>query len=184
MVLRRIYMPPPATTRPVTQVLHLDDPVAEDVYNLRVAPARDPPSLRPVQVDVAVQPRGGPVAVYEPEKRLEADVGVVLLVAESEGRGVGDEDARPRASEEPAAQDPGRERPGPEAHLALRVLVRAAGVQARAGEPGEHEAAGFAVCLYDPAVERGAALRVLRAFGPRVVVAQDVVDRDAEEGHD
>lgn len=36
--------------------LHLQDAVSEDVYDLRLAPVRDPLALRPVQVDVPVQP--------------------------------------------------------------------------------------------------------------------------------
>jgi hypothetical protein len=48
------------------------------------------------------------VAVYEPEEGPEADVGLVLAVAEAEGRAVGDEDLRRWASDEAAAQDPRR----------------------------------------------------------------------------
>src|SRR5918994_2554231 len=184
MVLREIYNQPLPTTRPPRKVLHLDDPVPEDVYDLGSAPVRDPLLVGSVQVLVPVQPQGGLVAVYEVQERLEADVGLVLGVAEAEGRGVGDEDLRSLSPGEPATQDPHRERPGPEAHLALRVLVGAAGVETRAGEPGNHDPAGFAFYIHDPAVERGAAFGVLGGVGVGVVVAQDVVDRDAEEGDD
>src|SRR3712207_7012746 len=84
LVTRKIYIPPLVTTRPLTRVLYLDDPVSEHVHDLRLAPSRDPPSFGPVQVHVPVQPQAGLVAVYEPQERLEADVSVVLVVAEAE----------------------------------------------------------------------------------------------------
>src|SRR5215204_6459621 len=147
MILRRIYIPLLRTTRPQAKVLHLDDPVSEDVHDLGLTPAHHPLALRPVEMDVSVQPQGGLVAVYEPEEGLEAYVGLILGVAEAERRGVGDEYARYRTSGEPAPQDAGRERLGPAAHLALRVLVRAARVQSGAGEPGKNHSVRF----YDPA---------------------------------
>src|ERR671916_182271 len=58
--------------------LDLQDAVPEDVQDLRLAPAGDPAPLGPVQVDVAVQPERGLVAVYETEERLEACVSLVL----------------------------------------------------------------------------------------------------------
>src|SRR5215218_1027849 len=166
MFLRGIYNQPSPTTRPPANVLYLDDPVPEHVDDLGLTPAHYPLALRPVKMDVSVQPQGGLVAVYEPEEGLEAYVGLILGVAEAERRGVGDEYARYRTSGEPAPQDAGRERLGPAAHLALRILVRAARVQARAGEPGEK----YSVGSYDPAVEWRAARRVFRPVGRGVVV--------------
>src|SRR5918994_7511605 len=150
MVFRGIYNQPPRTTRPPANASHLDDPVPEDVDDLGLTPAHYPLALRPVEVNVPVQPQVGLVAVYEPEEGLEAYVGLILGVAEAERRGVGDEYARCRTSGEPAPQDAGRERLGPAAHLALRVLVRAARVQARAGEPSEDD---FACYVHDPTIE-------------------------------
>src|SRR5215208_6710984 len=180
MFLRGIYNQPSPTTRPPANVLYLDDPVPEHVDDLGLTPAHYPLAFRPVEMDVSVQPQGGLVAVYEPEEGLEAYVGLVLGVAEAERRGVGDEYTRCRPSGEPAPQDAGRERPGPAAHLALRVLVRAARVQSGAGEPGKNHSVRF----YDPAVERRATRGVFRAVGGGVVVAENVVDRHAEEGDD
>src|SRR5919107_4003405 len=180
MVLRGIYNQPPRTTRTPAKVSHFDDPVPEHVDYLGLTPAHYPLALRPVEVNVPVQPQGGLVAVYKPEEGLEAYVGLVLGVAEAERRGVGDEYARCRTSGEHAPQDAGRERPGPAAHLALRVLVRAARVQSGAGEPGENHSGGF----YDPAVEWRAARRVFRPVGRGVVVAENVIDGHAEEGDD
>src|SRR5919202_543759 len=108
MILREIYNPPRASTSQSTEFLQLQDPVPEDVDDLGLAPARDPLHLRAVEVHVPVHPQGRLVAVYEPEERLEAYVGEVLLVAYAEGRGVGDEDLRRRASDEAAAHDPRR----------------------------------------------------------------------------
>src|ERR687885_2591362 len=103
MFLREIYNPPcPAASR-FAEVLELQDPVPEDVYDLGIAPARDPVHLRSVEVHVPVQPQGGLVVVYEPQKRLETHVRGILTVAEAEGRGVGDEDLRVRPPGEPAA---------------------------------------------------------------------------------
>src|SRR5918998_5342618 len=117
--LRRIYNPPPRTTRRLAEVLQLQDPVPEDVYDLGLSSVRDPLSFRPMEVHVPVQPQGGLVAVYEPQERLEAHVGGVVAVAEPEGRGMGDEDLRRRASDEVAGHDPRGQRPCPAAHLAL-----------------------------------------------------------------
>src|SRR5918999_5135792 len=113
--LRRIYNPPPRTTRRLAEVLQLQDPVPEDVYDLGLSSVRDPLSFRPVEVHVPVHPQGRLVAVHEPQERLEAHVRGVLAVAESEGRGVGDEDLRYRASDEAAAHYPRRQRPRPAA---------------------------------------------------------------------
>jgi thiol-disulfide isomerase/thioredoxin len=63
--------------------LDLQDAVSEDVQDLRPAPVRDPTHFGPVQVDVAVQPEKGLVAVYQIEERLEAYVRLILGVAES-----------------------------------------------------------------------------------------------------
>jgi hypothetical protein len=107
---------PEVTTRPPTEVLHIDDSVSEDVHDFCLASTHNPLALRPVEMDVPVQPQGGLVTVYEAQERREADVGWVLVVAEPEGRGVADKDARFRPSGEFAAQDARRERPGPAAH--------------------------------------------------------------------
>src|SRR3712207_1047667 len=94
MVLREIYNPPCPVASQGADVLQLQDLVPEDVYDLGLASMRHPLPLRPVEVHVPVQPQGGLVAVYEPEEGPEADVGLVLAVAEAEGRGVGDEIGR------------------------------------------------------------------------------------------
>ena len=65
------------------------------------------------------------MAVYEVQERLEADVSLVLGVAEAEGRGVGVEYTRCRTSGERAPQDAGRKRPGP-AHERENKLRRLA----------------------------------------------------------
>jgi hypothetical protein len=55
----RIYIPPLVTTRPPTEVLHIDDSVSEDVHDFCLASTHDPLALRPVEMDVPVQPQGG-----------------------------------------------------------------------------------------------------------------------------
>src|SRR5215210_5158044 len=157
--------------------LHFQEQVSEGVYDLGLSSVRDPLSFRSVQVHVPVQPQGGFVAVYEPQKRLEAYMGGILAVAEAEGRGVADEDLRRRPAGELAGQNPGRERQGPSAHLALGVLVRASGVQAGPRESRDYDT----VRVHDPAVERRAPLRTLGAVGRGVVVAEHVVEGHTEE---
>src|SRR4028119_2239654 len=180
----------PTTGRPGQQVprnpkaLHLQNTVAEHVDDLRIAPVWDPLLVRAVKVDVPVQPQRRPVAVDQAQEGLETDVGPVLPVPEAEGRRVGDKNPRRRTPEEASAPDPGRQPPRPAAHLAPRVLVRTAGVHRRAGEPGERHALLASSHLYHPAVQGYAAAWVLRTVGGGVVVAQDVVDRGAEEGYD
>ncbi len=160
-----------------------EDLVPEHVEHLGVSSRDYALLVRTVEVDVPVQPQLRPVTVHHPDEGLEPDVGVVFRVPETEWRRVGDEDAGFLPPEETAPSYPGGEGARPAAHLALRVLVGAAGVQARPGEPSQQDAIALLILhLHDPAVQRRASAGVLGAGGIWVVVAEDVVDGDAEEG--
>ena len=112
--------------------------MAVDVDDLGVSFLSDPLLIRPIEMHVPVQPQGRMVPVDEVEERFEAYVGHILLVPETERRGVGGEDTWLRTADEapvtaatrpssgpgmPAPQDAGRERPRPAAHLTLGILV-------------------------------------------------------------
>jgi hypothetical protein len=161
---------------------NVEDSVSVDVDDLGVSLLPDPLLIRPIKVNVSVQPQGWLVPVDEVHKRLEAYVCHILLVPKAERGGVGREDPGPGTADEAPATDSDRERPRPAAHVALGVLVGATGVKSRPGEPREHRTTAFH--LHDPAVERRAATGVLGAFGTRIVVSEHVVDGDAEEGDD
>lgn len=156
--------------------------MAVDVDDLGVSLLSDPFLIRPIKVYVPVQPQGRMVPVDEVHKRLEANMGNILLVPEAERRGVGREDPGLGTADEAPATDPDRERPRPAAHVALGILVGTAGVKGRPGEPREHHTAALAFRLHNPTVERRAPTGVFRAFGAWIVVTKHVVDGDAEKG--
>src|SRR5215212_12171892 len=115
--------------------LHVEDSVAVDIDDLGASLLSDPLLIRPVEVYVAVQPQGRFVPVDKVHKRLEADVGHILLVPEAVRRGVGREDPGLRKADETPAADPDREGTRPAAHLPLGILVGTARVERRPGEP-------------------------------------------------
>ena len=121
--MKNLQSPGPANKGPVREKLHVEDSVAVDVDDLGVSFLSDPLLIRPIEMHVPVQPQGRMVPVDEVEERFEAYVGHILLVPETERRGVGGEDAWLRTADEAPVTDPDRERPRPAAHLTLGILV-------------------------------------------------------------
>jgi hypothetical protein len=156
--------------------------VTVDVDDLGVSLLPDPLLIRPIKVNVSMQPQGWFMPVDEVHKGFETYVCHILLVPEAEWGGVGREDPGPGTANEAPATDSGRKRPRPTAHVALGILVGTAGVKRRPGESRDRQTAAFH--LHDPTVERRAATGVLGAFWAWIVVPKHVVDRDPEERDD
>ncbi len=156
--------------------------MAVDVDDLGLSLPSDPFLIRPIKVYVSVSPQGWLMPVDEVHKRLEANMGNILLVPEAERRGVGREDPGLGTADEAPATDPDRERPRPAAHVSLGILIGTAGVKRRSGETREYNTAAFH--LHDLTVKRRAATRELGTFWARIVVSKQVVDRDPEESDD